>query len=379
MDSYFPMVDGVTMVIDNYARRFNKIADVTVFVPKIPGKDYDDSQLPYKVIRCKSIPFPFLDYALPIPAFDKEFKKQINNADLDIVHIHSPATVGKMALKYAKKHNIPAIATMHSQFKQDFKRAVKSEWLSSILTKKLMKLFNGCTECWAVNSEIARLFYEDYGYKELPKVMNNATDMMPIENIETTNKKIDELYGIKNDEKVFLFVGRLNILKNILFIVDSLKVVKEDGLKFKMLFVGDGQDEDLLREHIKKNELENEITLCGRVMNRELMAEIYARADLFLFPSLYDASSLVQVEAASQKTPTIFIEGSATSATVANGVNGVISPNDSVAYAKEIEKIMNDEEYYKRISEGAFNDLYRNWDDIVSEVYDRYLTIIEKI
>lgn len=38
------------------------------------------------------------------------------------------------------------------------------------------------------------------------------------------------------------------------------------------------------------------------VNDRELLASIYARADLFLFPSLYDASSIVQIEAALQKT-----------------------------------------------------------------------------
>ena len=51
-------------------------------------------------------------------------------------------------------------------------------------------------------------------------------------------------------------------------------------------------------------------------MDRELLKSIYYRATLFLFPSLFDSSSLVQIEAASQETPTIFIEGSVTSDTV---------------------------------------------------------------
>ena len=38
------------------------------------------------------------------------------------------------------------------------------------------------------------------------------------------------------------------------------------------------------------------------VKDRELLASIYARADVFLFPSLYDGSSIVQIEAALQKT-----------------------------------------------------------------------------
>ena len=31
IDTYFPMIDGVVMVVDNYAKRLQEYADVTVF------------------------------------------------------------------------------------------------------------------------------------------------------------------------------------------------------------------------------------------------------------------------------------------------------------------------------------------------------------
>ncbi len=378
IDTFFPMVDGVVMVVDNYARRLVKYADVTVFAPSILGKTYDDSKLPYKVVRCKSMPVPFLDYSLPIPNLDNNFKQELRNSRLDIIHIHSPFTIGKIALAYAKKNNIPIIATMHSQYKQDFKRAVKYEALANLLTKNIIKVFNKCTDCWAVNSEVAKIFYEEYGYRELPYVQNNATDMMILEDKNSANKTVNERYNIDEKEKVFLFVGRINILKNILFIADALKLVKDDGYKFKMLFVGSGQDEEKLKEKIKKLNLDDEVILCGKISDRELMKKIYARADVFLFPSLYDASSLVQIEAASQKTPTIFIEGSATSATVKNNVNGIIAKNDVKEYAKTIENLISDEEFYQKIADGAYRDLYKNWDDKVKEVYEKYTSYVKE-
>ena len=207
-------------------------------------------------------------------------------------------------------------------------------------------------------------------------MLNNATDMLPVEDIVSAREEINKKYNISDDEKVFLFVGRINILKNILFIVDSLKILKDRGFKFKMLYVGSGQDEEKLKEKIKELQLGNDVLLCGRVTDRELMKKIYARADLFLFPSLYDASSLVQVEAASQHTPTIFIEGAATAATVTNNVNGIISKNSIEDYANQIEKMITDNELYKKISDGAFRDLYKNWDDTVKEMYEIYLKMI---
>ena len=380
IDTYYPMVDGVISVVDNYATRLSKIANVIVFAPKFCGKDFDDSKLPYKVVRCNSIKAPIIDYSLPIPRLDKKFMKELENYKLDIVHIHSPFMLGKLGIKYAKKHNIPVIATMHSQFKQDFKRAVKFNSLASLLTNIVIRTFNKCDECWAVNSEVARIFYEDYKYKIMPKVMNNATEMKPVENVEEANRLINEKHNISEDEKVFLFVGRINKLKNIFLIANSLKILKEKnaGFKFKMLYVGSGQDEEELKKVIKDNNMEDEMVLCGKVMDRNLLAAYYSRADLFLFPSLYDASSIVQIEAASQKTPTLFLEGAATTATITNNVNGFLSENDETKYAEKIIEIMNNKDLYNFVCENSYRDLYKNWDDAIKEVYEKYKELIDK-
>lgn len=379
IDTFFPMIDGVIMVVDNYAKRLAKYANVIVFAPQIPGEKYDDSKFEYKVVRCKSLNLPTVDYALPIPKLDFKFMKELSNSKLDIVHIHSPFSIGKIGINYAKKHNIPVIGTMHSQFKQDFFRATKSEKIANFLTKIVIKQFNRCDECWAVNDEVANIFFKEYHYKELPKVMNNATDINLVKDVEKAKNIINQKYSILPNEKVFLFVGRINKLKNIFFIVDSIKILKKKcNFNFKMLFVGSGQDEEQLKTIIKNNNLENEIIMCGKVKDRELLSYYYVRADLFLFPSLYDASSIVQIEAASQKTPTLFLEGAATNATITKDVNGFIVENNEEKYADKIIEIMENKELYNRVSENAYKDLYVNWDDRVKEAYYMYIEKIGK-
>lgn len=379
IDTYFPMIDGVTTVVDNYAKRLVKYANVIVFAPNCTKGKYDDTKFPYKVVRCKSIKMPIVDYSLPIPKLDRKFKKELNDIKLDIVHIHSPFSLGKIGIDYAKKNNIPVIATMHSQFKQDFQRVVKLNSIANLLTKIPIKQFNRCDECWAVNSEVANIYFNEYHYKEMPVIMNNATEMKPVEDIEKAKRIINEKYNIKPEEKVFLFVGRINNLKNVFFIANSLKILKDKcDFKFKMLFVGNGQDEEKLKEIIKNNDMEKDIIMCGKVTDRELLASYYARADLFLFPSLYDASSIVQIEAASQKTPTLFIKGAATTATIENDVTGFVSENSEESFADRIIEIMNNKELYNKVCENTFKDVYVNWDDKINEVYKIYLNKIYK-
>ena len=210
--------------------------------------------------------------------------------------------------------------------------------------------------------------------------MNNATDMEPVKDLEKARTYINKKHDLEDDEKVFLFVGRINKLKNIFFIADSIKILKEKrpDLKCKMLFVGTGQDEDELKDWIKENNMQDTIIMCGKVSDRDVLAKYYARADLFLFPSLYDASSIVQIEAASQKTPTLFLEGAATAATVNNNVNGFVLKNDANAYADKIIELMENKELYNQISENAYRDLYVHWDTAVEDVYNQYLRLINE-
>ena len=377
IDTFFPMIDGVTMVVDNYAKRLTKYANVIVFAPEYPKTQYDDSKFSYKVVRCKSLKMPIIDYSLPIPKLDKKFINELNNVKLDIVHIHSPFTIGKIGVEYAKKNGVPVVATMHSQYKKDFLRAVRFVPFANALTRTIIKQYNRCDECWAVNSEIAKIYYEEYKYKKLPKVMENATDMEPVKNIEQAKKLINEKYGILPDEKVFLFVGRINNLKNVFLIANSLKILKEKyNPKFKMLFVGSGQDENELRRIIDKNNMQQDIIMCGKISDRELLANIYARADLFLFPSLYDASSIVQIEAASQKTPTLFVKGAATTATITENVNGFITKNNEEDFAEKINEIMNNKALHESVCENVYKDIYINWDNQVKKVFDSYMGII---
>ena len=63
MDSFYPAIYGVVLVVDNLAKELSKFNDVTVVVPY--SESYiDDSKRPYKVIRVNSIHIPSTEYRL---------------------------------------------------------------------------------------------------------------------------------------------------------------------------------------------------------------------------------------------------------------------------------------------------------------------------
>ena len=380
IDTWYPMVDGVIKVVDNYARRLVQYCDVVVFCPKTRRVDQEeDVKLPYKVVRCSSLPLITSDYDLPTPVLDPQFEAQLIKSGIDIVHIHSPFAVGLAGVLYAKIHKLPVVATLHSQYKQDFEKSLKFKLASNMATDTIMRVFNACDECWAVNGGIKDLYVHEYGLTAPCKVRLNATDHHPVPDPDAAARIVNETYDIPANATVFLFVGRINYIKNIDFIVRALAKAKAMGLKnFRMLFAGKGQDEEKLAALVQEKGLTEEVVMCGLVSDKEMLENLYSRAKLFLFPSLYDANSLVQIEAACQGTPTLFLEGAKTAATVTPGVNGYVCPPDEDSYARMIMDIMDDPKAYRRISAAARHDLYLNWDDVVRDVYEDYNAFIER-
>lgn len=288
IDTFYPMIDGVINVVDNYARRLNKIANVTVFCPKT-RKSFDDTTLPYKVVRCNMLNGAILniDYDIPMPLISKDFQLDLKNANLDVIHIHSPFALGSTAVNYAKKHNIPVIATMHSQIKQDFMRTTNSKVVTNMLLKHCMKIYNACDVCYAVNDTISDIYLE-YGANVKPKVLPNGTDFCYIK--EDVSQEINKKFNLKPTEPLLLFVGRINKLKNIFFIADAVKILTAKDINFKMLFVGEGIDLEEFKAYITKLNLNEQVIFAGKITSRKLLAKIYKKATLFLFPSMYDAN-----------------------------------------------------------------------------------------
>ena len=124
--------------------------------------------------------------------------------------------------------------------------------------------------------------------------------------------------------------------------------------------------------------MEDEVILTGKILDRDLLKAIYYRADLFIFPSLFDSSSLVQIEAASQETPTIFVDGSVTSDTVEDNINGFKEKEDVDLFAKRIINIMEDKRLYNKVKKAARKDLATSWSDIGKETYDYYIKTINE-
>ncbi len=374
-DSFTPVMDGVTNVVKNYAYWLDKkYGECYVATPAYPG--YVDRE-EFPVLRYYSIPIKKREpYRFGIELLDINFRSTIKNIPFDIVHAHCPFTSGAVAQQIARKANIPIIATFHSKFYDDFKQVLKIDAFAKICTRIVMDFFNRVDQVWTVSKGAADTLRE-YGYKGSIEVIPNGCDFHIPDNMESLIEQTEEKLKIQKDDLVFLFVGQHIWQKNIKLLVEALNKVAFNGIGYRMFFVGDGYAKDELEAYVKDLGLDNQIVFLGKILDRDYLRSLFARADLFLFPSIYDNAPIVVQEAAAVGTPSLVITGCNAAEEIRDNKNGFLSENDTKSYADRIIQIIHDRELLKIAGENARKTIYRGWENIIDEVYRRYIEIIK--
>jgi glycosyltransferase involved in cell wall biosynthesis len=121
----------------------------------------------------------------------------------------------------------------------------------------------------------------------------------------------------KNHKKeifTFLFVGRLENQKGIIYLIEAIKLLATSQKNFKVLIVGEGSLRNTLQLQVRKYQLENFIFLIGKKEKAELR-EYYQQADGFVLPSLWEGFPLTILEA--------WASGVAVIATKVNGIPAI--------------------------------------------------------
>ena len=174
---------------------------------------------------------------------------------------------------------------------------------------------------------------------------------------------------------LLLFVGRVVEQKNIGFLLESLALIRGEA-RFHLLIVGDGEGMPHFRKKVTELGLQHEVRFAGAVRDRVLLQNIYAAADLFTFPSVYDTDGLVKREAASCGCPSALIEGSNAAEGIVDGFDGFTTPLDRNAYAALLLNCIRNPELLVRVGLQSRDSVYVSWETVVDRAYEEYKNII---
>lgn len=374
-DSFPPVLDGVTLTVQNYVRWLTTFGKCTcVVTPWNPVKPSHDG---YDLYRYFSLSIASRKpYRYGYPKLDPFIWHKMRTVPFALVHSHCPFSSGRLALYAARKQHVPLIATFHSKYRTDLEHSLPG-WMVKRIMSRVMTFFDAADEVWIPQAKVEETVRE-YGYKGKLTVVENGIDleMSDFASIKAFKAEQRLKLGYTPETMVLLFVGQHIREKGVLLIIKAMDKLRD--LPVKMEFIGTGYATEEMKNLIRQLHLEDKVTLNGVISDREVLKSYYGAADMFLFPSRYDNAPLVVREAAMMGTPAVLIAGSTASEVIKDGFNGFLVEESPESYASRIRSLYNDRSAIQEAAEGASKTLTRSWREVMEEVVGRYEEIIER-
>lgn len=213
--------------------------------------------------------------------------------------------------------------------------------------------------------------------KDLTKFKNVNKNLVYISN-GVNVKDFDSVITKKNEYPTLLFVGRLHPQKNLKTLLESLPQVLSSLPNLRLFIVGKGEQEEELKNLVKKLKLKSHIIFKGELRGKELK-KIYKSSHLFILPSIYEGQPLTLLEAWAAKIPAITTRTGDCQYLVRSGQNGYLlnNPPDPREIADVIKKAF----YSKNLETmgtSGYNFVKKNfsWDQSAAKTLAVYKSLI---
>jgi len=205
-------------------------------------------------------------------------------------------------------------------------------------------------------------------------------DLSP-RNIEIIPSFIDTKPFNKNIEKdinSILFVGRLDKLKGIDLLIESLNYVKLEMSDVKLRIVGDGDLRNYLENMVFKHDLDENVIFDGYLQGERLI-NAYLKSEIFVFPSLREGMPIALLEAMSAGLPIIASNIEPNVEALDDGKYGIlVEKSDVNALAQKVVELLKNPElkaYYSKMSLER-SKIYSQ-ENVVQRIEDIYLNLIK--
>lgn len=368
-ETYPPEVNGVARTISRLVQELRKKSHhVTVIrpaqqtdrLPDHPSKISNDV-----LVRSIAIPL-YNELRMGLPCKHRLIKRWTTQKP-DLVHIATEGPLGWSAVQAARQLNIPVTSDFRTNF-HAYSRMYKIGFLEPLIFAYLRKIHND-TACTMVPTSTLMNELGHAGIKNL-RVIPRGVDTGTF-NPSYKSEELRASWGVQSTDTVLLCVGRLAVEKNLQLLFRAYYAAKLKKPSTKLVVVGDGP---------LRNQLEQDCpsAIFVGTKNGVELAQHYASADVFVFPSLSETFGNVTIEAMSSGLAVVAYQHAAAGELIENGLNGItidpdhsINPNHEEAFIKAVTSLLMSPLQIQQLGQSAVSSLHQySWDQIVNRVVD---------
>lgn len=257
------------------------------------------------------------------------FRKILKERQYDVVHLNIFHALSFVYGRIAKKCGIrKIIAHSHnSALRRSWVRAVK------LAIHDLYKMirYRSFTDFWACSSAAAEFMFPKSIIKQNKYTfIPNGIDVEKFAFDSRKRNIFREKLKI-GDKLLIVNIGRLCYQKNQSFLLNTAKCLTKRGADFTLLFVGDGDMINELREKADKLQINKNVIFFGTTSD---VPSVLSSADVFVFPSLFEGLGIAAVEAQAAALPVICSENVPNEAFITERAKAV--PLDAELWCEEI-------------------------------------------
>ena len=285
----------------------------------------------------------------------------------NLIHVSAPDILGHRALSYARRHDIAALASLHTRF-ETYLRYYGLALIEPALIRLLTRFYNRADRVMVPGQSMAALLRE-WGVTTPIGIWSRG---MNRDRFDPARRDFAwrQSLGIADRDTVIGFLGRLVKEKGLDVFAEVSRELERRGVPHKVLVVGEGPARDWFAEQVPG------AVFAGFQSGNDLGRAV-ASMDVFFNPSVTETFGNVTLEAMAAGVPVVAARATGAIDLVEDGVTGYLVPPRAVgAYADVIARIV--AEPRLRDSLGAAGNAKAaryNWDTANQAVLDAYLEL----